>query len=73
MMMAVGCIQSQRCHTNTCPVGVATQDPKRMRALVVEDEGRTCAAVPTRDVSRAPNALMAAMGVDGPGELNGGI
>ena len=27
MMMAVGCIQAQRCHTNTCPVGVATQDP----------------------------------------------
>ena len=29
MMMATGCIQSQRCHTNHCPVGVATQDPKR--------------------------------------------
>ena len=29
MMMAVGCIQAQQCHTNTCPVGVATQDPRR--------------------------------------------
>jgi glutamate synthase domain-containing protein 2 len=38
MMMAVGCIQAQTCHTNTCPVGVATQDPKRMRALVVSDK-----------------------------------
>jgi hypothetical protein len=38
MMMAVGCIQSQRCHTNTCPVGVATQDPKRARALDVPDK-----------------------------------
>jgi glutamate synthase domain-containing protein 2 len=35
MMQAVGCIQSQRCHTNHCPVGVATQDPKRQRALDV--------------------------------------
>lgn len=35
MMQAVGCIQSQRCHTNHCPVGVATQDPKRQRALHV--------------------------------------
>lgn len=35
MMMAVGCIQAQECHANTCPVGVATQDPKRMRALHV--------------------------------------
>lgn len=38
MMMAVGCIQAQRCHTNTCPVGVATQDPKRARALHVDDK-----------------------------------
>ena len=27
MMMAVGCIQAQMCHTDKCPVGVATQDP----------------------------------------------
>ena len=38
MMMAVGCIQSQRCHTNKCPVGVATQDPRRARALDVPDK-----------------------------------
>ncbi|WP_323791044.1 FMN-binding glutamate synthase family protein [Nocardioides sp.] len=38
MMMAVGCIQAQTCHTNTCPTGVATLDPKRMRALVVSDK-----------------------------------
>jgi hypothetical protein len=29
---------SQRCHTNQCPVGVATQDPKRARALNVPDK-----------------------------------
>jgi glutamate synthase domain-containing protein 2 len=40
MMMATGCIMSQRCHTNQCPVGVATQDPKRARALDVEDKYR---------------------------------
>lgn len=37
-MFAVGCIQSQSCHTNRCPVGVATQDPQRQRALVVFDK-----------------------------------
>ena len=37
-MMAVGCSQAQRCHTNTCPVGVATQDPLRQRALHVPDK-----------------------------------
>ncbi len=34
-MFAVGCIQAQACHSNHCPVGVATQDPVRMRALDV--------------------------------------
>ncbi|THH37031.1 FMN-binding glutamate synthase family protein [Aliishimia ponticola] len=37
-MFSVGCIQGQACHTNHCPVGVATQDPKRARAVVVEDK-----------------------------------
>ncbi|MDG2383187.1 MAG: FMN-binding glutamate synthase family protein [Pirellulaceae bacterium] len=37
-MMAVGCIQAQTCHTNMCPVGVATQDPSRERALHVPDK-----------------------------------
>jgi glutamate synthase domain-containing protein 2 len=37
-MFAVGCIQSQSCHTDKCPTGVATQDPTRQRALVVEDK-----------------------------------
>jgi glutamate synthase domain-containing protein 2 len=34
-MFAIGCIQAQACHTNRCPVGVATQDPLRQRALKV--------------------------------------
>ncbi len=37
-MFALGCIQSQSCHTGACPVGVATQDPTRQRALVVADK-----------------------------------
>jgi hypothetical protein len=31
-------IQSQSCHTDRCPVGVATQDRTRQRALVVADK-----------------------------------
>jgi glutamate synthase domain-containing protein 2 len=34
-MFALGCIQSQSCHTGACPSGVATQDEQRARALVV--------------------------------------
>ena len=36
-MFALGCIQSQSCHTDRCPTGVATQDRTRQRALVVAD------------------------------------
>ena len=35
-MFALGCIQAQSCHTNQCPVGVATQDQDRQKALHVE-------------------------------------
>jgi glutamate synthase domain-containing protein 2 len=34
-MFALGCIQSQSCHTDRCPTGVTTQDPLREKALVV--------------------------------------
>lgn len=37
-MFAIGCIQAQACHTNRCPVGVATQNPLRQRALDVDDK-----------------------------------
>ncbi|WP_188694462.1 FMN-binding glutamate synthase family protein [Pullulanibacillus camelliae] len=37
-MFSVGCIMAQRCHTNTCPVGVATTDPKLQKALVIEEK-----------------------------------
>jgi len=38
MMLSVGCIQALLCNTNTCPVGVATQNKSLMKGLVVEDK-----------------------------------
>jgi glutamate synthase (ferredoxin) len=32
-MLAIGCIQAQRCHTGHCPTGVATQNRWLMRGL----------------------------------------
>ncbi len=32
-MMAIGCIQAQRCHTGFCPTGIATQNKWLMRGL----------------------------------------
>ncbi|ANH40223.1 Glutamate synthase [NADPH] large chain [Nocardioides dokdonensis FR1436] len=62
MMLALGCIQAQTCHTNTCPVGVATQDPKRARALAVPDKTQRVAAFQHGTVQQAMQVL-ASMGL----------
>ncbi|MEV5905967.1 glutamate synthase-related protein [Streptomyces sp. NPDC052127] len=41
-----------RCHTGTCPAGVATQDPLRTRSLNVADK----AAPPPRGGRSPPRA-----------------
>jgi hypothetical protein len=69
MMMAAGCIQSQRCHTNHCPVGVATQDPRRARALDVADKSERVYRYQLGTVRQAMQ-LMASMGVSDPSMLN---
>jgi len=38
MMMALGCIQALECNKNTCPTGITSQDPKRVRGLDVNDK-----------------------------------
>ena len=38
MMISVGCIGAQKCHTNKCPVGVATTDKDHQKALVVDEK-----------------------------------
>ncbi|MFJ6382583.1 FMN-binding glutamate synthase family protein [Kitasatospora sp. NPDC092039] len=68
MMFAVGCIQAQRCHTNTCPVGVATQDRRRARALHVGDKSQRVRRYQEATVKSALQ-IMAAMGVDEPARL----
>ena len=37
-MLAVGCIQAQKCHTDTCPTGVATQNQWLVRGVVPEEK-----------------------------------
>jgi glutamate synthase domain-containing protein 2 len=68
MMFAVGCLQAQRCHTNTCPAGVATQDPRRVRALDVADKSERVHRY-QRATVRSASQIMAAMGVRDPGAL----
>ena len=65
-MFALGCVQSLSCHTDRCPSGVATQNPSRQRALVVEDKGRRVRNF-HRSTLRALAELAAAAGVTHPG------
>ncbi len=67
-MFAVGCIQAQACHTGKCPTGVTTQDPKRQRALVVEDKSERVANYHASTL-RALAELVAAAGLSHPDQL----
>lgn len=67
-MFSIGCIQARNCHTNNCPSGVATQDPWRQRALVVDDKAPRVANF-HRNTLRALAELLGAAGLSHPGEL----
>jgi len=67
-MFAIGCIQSQSCHTNKCPTGVATQDPLRQRALVVENKGTRVYNF-HRSTLKALAEMLAAAGLTNPSQL----
>ena len=67
-MFAVGCIQSQQCHTGRCPTGVATQDHVRQRAIDVADKAERVASF-HRETVKALAELIAAAGLDHPRQL----
>ena len=67
-MFAIGCIQSQKCHTDRCPTGVATQDIERQRALVVSDKA-TRVLNYHHNTLHALKELIAAAGLRHPGDL----
>lgn len=64
-MFAIGCIQAQACHTNHCPVGVATQDKLRMRALNVQDKSERVANF-HRNTLKALADMAGAAGLEDP-------
>ena len=67
-MFAIGCLQSQTCHSGHCPTGVATQDPQRMRALVVPDKAERVFLYHQNTLSVLKDMLSAA-GLTHPREL----
>ncbi|TDK28351.1 FMN-binding glutamate synthase family protein [Luteimonas aestuarii] len=67
-MFALGCIQSRTCHNDHCPTGVATQDPKRWRALDVEDKA-TRVFNYHQNTLRALRDLLGAAGLEHPSQI----
>lgn len=67
-MLSVGCIQARACNTNTCPTGVATQDGKLIRGLVVKDKQPRAASFHRRTVDSFVE-LLAAAGLTHPEQL----
>jgi glutamate synthase domain-containing protein 2 len=68
MMFALGCIQARRCNDNSCPVGVATQDPGRVRGLVVADKTPRVHRF-HRDTVEAFMELVASNGLQSPADI----
>ena len=69
MMLSLGCIQSLQCHKNTCPTGVATQDPRFSKGLVVEDKKQRVANFHCGTVESFVE-ILASAGLDDNSKLN---
>jgi glutamate synthase domain-containing protein 2 len=69
MMLSIGCIQALECNSNTCPTGVATQDPKLFKGLNVADK-RVRVANFHHQTVKACVELMSAAGIDHPHKLH---
>lgn len=67
-MFAIGCIQAQSCHTNRCPVGIATQDPTRQRALDTGDKAERVARF-HRNTMKALGEIAGAAGLSNPSDF----
>ena len=68
MMLALGCIQALRCNSDTCPSGVATQDPALYRGLDPSIKAQRVARY-HRATLESLRELLTAMGVRTPREV----
>ncbi len=67
-MLSLGCIQALRCNMNDCPTGVATQDARLVKGLVVTDKTERVYNF-HKETLKTFNDLMAAAGLEGPEDL----
>ncbi len=69
MMLALGCIQALECNRNTCPTGVATQDPQLVKGLVVADK-KVRVANFHHETIKSAGELMGAAGIRHPNDIH---
>ncbi|AWV98457.1 FMN-binding glutamate synthase family protein [Arcticibacterium luteifluviistationis] len=69
MMLAIGCIQARECNTNTCPVGVATQNKSLMKGLNVPNKAERVTNFHHATL-RSFSELVGAAGIRNLSELN---
>ncbi len=69
MMMAIGCVQSKQCNANTCPTGVATQNLRLQRGLVVAEKKYRVANY-HKNTIKSFLEIVGAMGLTNPTELS---
>ncbi|MCB0362339.1 MAG: FMN-binding glutamate synthase family protein, partial [Bdellovibrionales bacterium] len=67
-MLALGCIQALRCNNNTCPTGVATQDPNLVAGLWVPTKRKRVHSYHEQTIASA-SEILGAMGVRSTREL----
>lgn len=69
MLLSLGCIQALRCNNNTCPAGVATQDPYLYAGLHVPSKRQRVKNFHGETLSALAH-MLGAMGLTSPKELN---
>ena len=70
-MMAIGCIQAQRCHTNHCPAGIATQSRWLQAGVNVEDKAKRLSSF-IKSFRKELLDLSFAAGYQHPAQFDGG-
>ncbi len=69
-MIAIGCIQAQKCHTGHCPVGVATQNKWLQAGLNIDDKSMRFANY-VRSFRKELLTLAHACGYEHPADVTG--
>src|SRR5690606_24275889 len=67
-MLSLGCIQALECHTNNCPAGIATQNPRLQKGLNIEAAAERIATY-AQQLYKETQMLAESCGYDSPDQI----